>query len=217
MKIYIQDYKHVEEANAILDNAAIIFSKDEADDAMELTGNARWMLNEVVAHFTETVEPEETEETQLNGVLDMVDHCILSGKTCYSKSCKAPHHPEWTVELTVSRTANRNKSNVVYSPYNQSHIEVGQGSAKVVEAEKLLGEATTKFAQGDMDKGNSLVKDAQWLLYEFFHSEPTIKVDNISSIQGMIEFCVECGGDSTTLSFDLGKRPGWNMIMTVKR
>lgn len=46
---------------------------------------------------------------------------------------------------------------------------------------------------------------------------PTIKVDNISSIQGMIEFCVECGGDSTTLSFDLGKRPEWNMIMTVKR
>ena len=150
MKINIQDYKHVEEANAILDNAAIIFSKDEADDAMELTSNARWMLNEVVAHFTETVEPEETEKTQLNGVLDMVDHCILSGKTCYSKSCKAPQYPEWNIELTVSRTANRNKSNVIYSPYNQSHIEVGQGSAKVVEAEKLLDEATTKFAQGDM-------------------------------------------------------------------
>ena len=217
MKINTQDYKHVEEANAILDNASIIFSKDRADDAMELTSNARWMINEVVAHFTETVEPEDTEETQLNGVLDMVDHCILSGKACYTRSCKAPHYPEWTVELTVSRSANANKSNVVYSPYNQSHIEVGQSYTKVVEAEKLLGEATTKFAQGDMDKGNSIVKDAQWLLYEFFNSEPTIKVDNISSIQGMIGICVECGGNSTTLSFDLGDRPGWNMIMTVKR
>lgn len=217
MKINIQDYKNVEEADAILDNAARIFSLDHADDAMELTSNARWMINEVVAHFTETVEPEETEETQLNGVLNMVDYCVLSGKACYYKSCKVPHYPEWNVELTVSRTANGNDSNNVYSPYKQSHIEVGQSYTKVAEAEKLLGEATTKFAQGDMDNGNSLVKDAQWLLYEFFNSEPIIKVDNISSIQGMIEFCVECGGDSTTLSFDLGKRPGWNMIMTVKR